>query len=271
MKKLWFTLAGVLALLASSCIEHHATLSLNKDGSGTITEETVMGAQAVEMMEGMAAMGGEEGGGGNPFADMADKAKAEEKAKQMGEGVTVKEVKAIDEGGRKGARIVYAFEDINKVKFSFGDAMSEMGEGMAPDEGGEEEAGDEPMAFSYKDGVLTLKNDMEDAGAGDEGEKPEAQEMGEQEMAMAQQMFGDMKMSLKIELPGGIKETNASHVDGNTVTFMDIDFGKLVSDPEKFKKFAAAQPETPGEMQEALKGIDGVKVETKEEVTIELK
>jgi hypothetical protein len=270
MKKLLFTLAGAFALLASSCIEHHATISLNKDGSGTITEETVMGAQAVAMMESMAAMGGEEGGAENPFADMADKAKAEEKAKALGEGVTIKEVKAIDENGRKGARVVYAFEDINKVKFSFGDAMSELGEGMSPD-AGEEAAKDEPMAFSYKDGVLTLKNEMDAAGGDEKEEQPDVEEMGEQEMAMAQQMFGDMKMSLKIELPGGIEKTNATHVDGNTVTFMDIDFGKLVSDPEKFKKFAAAQPESPAEMQEAVKGIEGVKVETKEEVTIELK
>ena len=37
--------AGLLALLTSSCLEHSATIRLNKDGSVTITEETVFSAK----------------------------------------------------------------------------------------------------------------------------------------------------------------------------------------------------------------------------------
>ena len=40
MRKMLMMIPAALALLATSCIEHHVTIKLNKDGSGTITEES---------------------------------------------------------------------------------------------------------------------------------------------------------------------------------------------------------------------------------------
>jgi len=45
----------------------------------------------------------------------------------------------------------------------------------------------------------------------------------------------------------------------------------VMKTPGAFKKMAATQPETPEEIEAALKGIDGIKMETKREVTISLK
>ena len=271
MKKILSLFAVMMALALTSCIEHHVVILLNKDGSGTITEETTFGGQAVAMMEQMAAMGGEDAG--DPLADMADEAKAKEKAAGMGEGVTVEKVEKIDKDGRKGGRVVYAFKDINTVKFQFGDAVSDLGDGMKPPGAeGDDAPKEEPMTFIYKDNVLTLANPNAGEDAAEDTETDEAdEEMDEQSLMMAKQMMGDMKMSLKLEIPGGIAETNASHVDGNTVTFMEMEMGKLLEDPEKFKAFSKAKPETPAAMQEALKGIEGVKIETNEKVTVTLK
>ncbi|MEP4077503.1 hypothetical protein [Haloferula sp.] len=266
MKKILSLFAVLMAVALSSCIEHHVVILLNKDSSGTITEETTLGAQAVAMMEQMAGMGGEDAG--DPIGDMADEAKAKTRAATMGDGVTVKAVEKIDEDGRKGGRVIYEFKDINTVKYQFGDSVSDMGDGMKPP--GEEAPEEKPMTFVYKDGVLKLAN----PGAGDpdpDSGEAEEEEMDEQSLMMAKQMMGDMKMSLKLEIPGGIAETNASHVDGNTVTFMEMEMGKLLEDPEKFKAFSKAKPETPAAMQEALKGIEGVKIEANEEVSVKLK
>ncbi|MFC7339113.1 hypothetical protein ACFQY0_18110 [Haloferula chungangensis] len=270
MKKILSLMVMMMAMALTSCIEHHVVILLNKDGSGTITEETSFGGQAVAMMEQMAAMGGE--AAGDPLGDMVDEAKAKEKAASMGEGVTLSKVEKIDEGGRKGGRVVYAFKDINKVKYQFGDAVSEMGDEMKPPGAEDEKAPEEvPMTFVYKDNVLKLANPGagKDAAAGSDEEAGE--ELDETGLEMAKQMMGDMKMSIKLELPGGIAETNASHVDGNTITFMEMEMGKLLEDPEKFKAFSKAKPETPAAMQEALKGVEGVKIETKEEVNVTLK
>jgi len=268
MKKLLMALSATLSLMLSSCIEHHVVLSVNKDGSGTITEETTMGGAALGMMGGM--LGAE--GGGNPMADLVDEDEAKAKAASMGEGVTLDKIEEVDADGRKGGKAIYAFKDINKLKYTYGDALDEMGEGMA-EEAGEEAAENEPIVFAFKDGILTVKNGAAPEAQLDEEAAEEApeDEMDEAAMAMAKQMMGDMKMSFKIEIPGGIEESNATHVDGNTITMMEMHMGKLLEDPENFKKLNEDKPGNAADMQEALKGIEGVKVESKEEITIKLK
>ncbi len=272
IKRLFILIASALCLLATSCIEHNVVIKLNKDGSGTITEETVFGAQASAMLGQMAAMGGEEAE--DPLADMADEAKAKEKAAEMGEGVSVEKVEAVDEDGKKGARVTYAFKDINQVKFTFGESMTEMGEDMSPD-GAVEEAAEEnkPIEFVYKDNVLSFKNpDADKKAEKAEGEEAAAMEdIDEAQLAMMKGMFADMRMSMVLEFPGGIEKTNASHVDGNKVTMMEFEMAALIDNMDKFKEFVAAEPETPAEIQALIGDVEGIKVETNEEIEITLK
>lgn len=254
--------SALVALLLPSCFEHTSTIRLEKDGGGTITEETILGAQASAMLAGLPS-----GDGEDPLSQMADPDKAAKAAAEMGEGVTVEKVEKIDKDGRKGGRVVYRFRDINTLKYTFGKSMSDTGDAMP---GAEEKKADEPLKFTYKDGKLTLKRP--DVKKAEQPELPEgAQEIDAQELAMAQGMFKDMKMALKLEIAPGIGETNATHVAGDTITIMEMQFDKLIADPEKFKKFSQLKPETPAEMEKALEGVEGVKFETKEELTVTVK
>ena len=63
-------------------------------------------------------------------------------------------------------------------------------------------------------------------------------------------------------------ETNASYVDGSTVTLMDIDFANILEDEEKFKELMSANPETVEEMKELVKDNPGIKVEIEEAIRI---
>lgn len=257
MKKL-ITLVGAaaLALLTTSCLQQHTTLSLNKDGSGTVTETTIFGAQMLAMM---GAAGPE---AGDPVEQMLAQAKAKsaQTAAKMGEGVSVKEIKPLNEGGKKGMVVVYEFKDINQLKYA-------MGQGMG-DGPGEAEEAKEPLDISYKDGVLTINNKYEKP---EDGANAADEAMSDEQLAMAQGMMADMRMSLSLEFPGGIAETNAEHQEGNKVTIMDIDFGKLMTQQDKFKEFMKGQPETPAQAKEMLKGVEGVKIETAEKLTVKLK
>ena len=114
--------------------------------------------------------------------------------------------------------------------------------------------------------MLTINNEYEEPE-----EKPENPPIDEQQMAMAMKMMEEMRIVFSIELPGGIEETNAEYVDGNTVTIMDMDMGALSKNPDKFKEFMSAQPGSPAEAKEMLEGVEGVKVETAETLTIKLK
>jgi len=268
--------AALLALFASSCIEQESTVRLNKDGSGTITQTVLMSAEMLEM----ASQGGED-----PTKQMVDKEKAEAQAAKMGEGVTVQKVEPLTKGDKKGAIIVYAFKDINKVKYGFSQALSGMNDkaadvgagGDAPDAEGAKE-NDKPILFVYKDGELsvTLPQDKDKAKAGEEKpaadeEKKEEDEMANQMMEMMKEMLKDMRITFKLEMPGGIAESDATHVDGNTVTVMDVPFGKLVSDPAKMKKLQSMKDAEPAEVAAAFKDVEGLKIETKEQIKVKLK
>lgn len=266
-KSLNFLGAALLALFTSSCLEHTSTIRLNKDGSGTITEETVFSAEASAMMAAQ--------GGAGP--DFADAKKADAAAAKMGAGVTVEKVEKIDKDGRIGGRVVYQFKDINTVKYAFGDSMSDAGKDMgppgapgdAPDGPGDKPEAP-PMTFKYEGGVLTMVNP--EAKAKGDAEKPaELEEPDPQSLAMMQGIFKDMKMSLKVEITGGIAETNATHVDGNTITLAEIAFGKLLANPEHLKKLNAMQDSGPAEIAAAFKDVEGLKIETKDTVTAKVK
>lgn len=223
LKCLKLSLALGLTLLASSCLQHETTINLNKDGSGTIVEETIIGAQMLGMMTQFAQPGQPD-----PVTQMFPEEKSKEKAATMGEGVEFVKMDMIDEGGKRGARAHYKFADINKLNLNPAGGLDAVNDGKV-----KEVKPEDFVKFKYADGKLSLitpPSDFDKMNI-DEGaaENPEME-------AMAKQMMGDMRMAMKINFPGGIDNTNASHVDGNTVTLMDIQVGKVLNQKEAMKQ-----------------------------------
>ena len=271
--------AGVLAVTLSSCLEVNETVNLKKDGSGTIVEETILGAQMSGMMQQMAALGGDQA------PDMFGEDAAKKRAEKFGKGVTVAKVEKINADGKTGARVTFNFTDINTVSIDMSDSasgLSDMAPPGAADEAKKEAGETKPITFSFKDGELTIINPQAkkpevpavekdaapedtDEAAADAG--PEAEQM----KAMAMGMMKDMKMTAKIVVESGIAETNATHHEGNTVTLMEMDFGKLMADPKVAAKMQNLDLQNPASLQEDLKNIPGIKGEEKEKVTIKLK
>jgi hypothetical protein len=274
--------AAVMALGLSSCLEVNETVTLKKDGSGTIVEETILGAQASAMMQ-MAAL---QGGGEAP--DMFGEESAKKRAEKFGKGVTVAKVEKINENGKTGSRVTFQFTDINTVTLDLSDGASSLS-AMSPDAAAaaEEKAPDsQPFKFTYQDGQLTIINPkpkkedadaakaaLKDAAAKDDTPAAEEDAGAEaaQMQAMAMQMMKDMKMSLKIVIEPGIAETDATHRDGNTITLMEMDMGKLMANPEVMKQMQGLDIQDPDALEKKLKGIEGVKGEEKEKVTVKVK
>lgn len=271
MKKLLLILTSALAtLVLPGCFQSETTIHLNKDGSGTLVEETRLGAQMTAMMDQMAGIGGE--AGADPAKEMFSEDKAKARAAKLGEGVSFEKSEPINADDAKGARVTYQFKDINQLKVSTDDSvksMSPTGDAGIPDA-----KETQPVAFTYADGKLTIKMPQPDKTAAPEAaddaagqpdmDSPEAQ-------AMMKQMLGDMKMSLKLVVESGIAETTASHQDGNTITLMEMNMGKLVENPDNLKKLTKIKQGDSTAAMEAFKGIDGVKIEAKPEITVTLK
>lgn len=254
-------LAALLALFTSSCVEHETVIVLHKDGSGTITERTFWSADATATLEKMAAKGQKIP---DPLAKIAEPEFAAELAKKLGVGVEVEKSELIKENGRKGVRTVFKFKDINEVKYVVGGTMAEANKAVSPPGLPQEEPASKPITFKYEGGTLRVVNP--DRAAGQKKEKPE---IDEQQLEMAKGTFKDMKLGLKLEFPGGIAETDANHVSGNSVTLAEMEFGKLLEDPAKFKKLM--ELDDPTLAGAAFKGEPGFKVQDKETVTVKLK
>ena len=273
MKTLRALLTAVLFTLGlTGCLQIEKVVKLQPDGSGTVEETLLMGKDVIAQMEQMTSSLGGLGGKKEekPAAkgfELMDEKKLRDAAEKMGEGVTLVSAKKIDNDKGSGFVAVYAFKDINKLKLDQnpGDVMP------APTgvKAGQGASKIEPVTFKFTKGApaeLVVKMPVPDF------KKPEKKEKagGMEDMAvqMMGQMFKDMKVTMAIEVAGAIKETNAEYKAGSRVTLMEMDFNKLLANPEKFKQLAKENPKTLQESKALMKGIDGVKVETAPEVTI---
>lgn len=270
MKKHLLAAVSALASLAlTACFQNETTIHLKKDGSGKIVEETILGTQMLEMLEQMAAMGGEEAEAKDPLKEMFSEEKATKRAAELGKGVTFDKLEFIDADGRKGARVTYLFKDINQVAISSGDSMKNMSPQGAPPP--KEENKVDPIKFKYTDGELVIKFPVIEKEAADAPPAPDAPEENAQMEAMMKEMMADMKIGIKLVAEPGISKTNASHRQGNTITLMEMDMGKLVKNEAAFKKLSTMGKKDPAEAMKIFKDIDGVKFEDQPEVRVTLK
>jgi hypothetical protein len=264
-------LLAASAFACTSCFQHEMTINVKPDGSGTIIEETLLGAQMLQMMEQMAAGFGGDAAKADPTKDMVSEDKAKKRAKELGAGVTFVKIEPVANNGAKGARATYAFADISKLTISTseGTKATQMPGAPKPEEAPKEA----PIRFEFKSGELTVHMPRPDMDAVEKPEAPAEQpDMNDpQAKAMMKQMFGDMKMAIRIKADSGIASTDATHHKGDTVTLMEMNFGKLIENEDNLKKLAAMDQNDPQKAMESLKGIDGISFEAKPSIKIKLK
>ena len=249
--------AGMLLCGLPGCLQVEQTIHLKKDGSGKIVDQVVLGAQ----MAGMLEMAGAQGGGpaGNPLGDLFDEESYKTKAADYGEGVEFVGLEEIEANGGKGVVVTYKFADINTVTFEPGSALDVLQQPGQPDQAGE------PAKFQFENGKLTVDfpDPPEDAEV---GEIPE--ELDPQAAAMMK-MFGDMSIKAQLVMEDGIKKTNATHRDGNTITVMEVDFAKVIADPDGIKRLQQTQNKKRDEAMKLLDGVDGVRIEKNDPLVVE--
>lgn len=267
MKRTLRALFAVVATLGlSACFEMKSLVTVNKDGTATIEETALVGAQLKAMMGSLGSQPGPDGQP-NPAAGLKDmvpdKAKAEERAKELGEGVTLKsheEVTTPD--GKSGVKVTYAVADIRKVKY-------------APFNAKDQSSGKEqPMTFTLAGDTLTLVSPPDPEKAKTEVPKPQIpKEQLQAQMAMMKPMFAGMRMTMLVKGGSGIASSDATYLEGDTVTMMDMQIDKLMDKPELFTQFMEASEKnlTQAQAAEMFKGVDGIKFESKKAVTIKLK
>jgi hypothetical protein len=289
-----FGLILLVFVFLSGCIQFNTVVKVKPDGSGFIEETFLMRKDFLQQLQSMAEnmakqMGGTntgekkegegpQGKGTQPAIkseDFFNVAKLKEKSMEMGEGVTYVSGSKVASGDFEGFKAVYAFKDINKVRLKqdFKDEMPSV-PGQS-NTGSKDKKGN--ITFIFTKGspdmlVIKLPSHKgavkKEAGAQDKKPAPANKQMTKEEKAFMTQMFKGMKMALSVEVAGTILETNAAYKDGSTVTLLDVDFGKMVENPEQFVKMSQFKPETLEEMRRLMKYFPGIKVELNNEVKI---
>jgi hypothetical protein len=267
MKALKVVVLLVLTLALMGCFESIVLLRVNKDGSGIIEETVVISDAFMELMK---SFGGEEEGE-EQEQDPINEQELRDKAASMGQGVRYVSAEPVKTDRGSGYKAIYSFSDINDVRIN-----QNPGENVSPPPMGGEEEGpvEEWLRFNFSGGrTATLEiiypRDMEEEMEEEESAEGEADmDSNPEMMQMMRELYQDMHIGIAVEVDGEIVETNASYVDGATVTLMDIDFAKILEDEQKFKELMNANPETVEEMKELVKDNPGIKVEIEKAIRI---
>jgi len=265
------TIAGILL---TGCIEMHTVITVNIDGSGLIEENIFVGKAVIDMFKEFAAAFADSTQPQQEF-NLFEEEKIKAKTSDYGEGVEFVSMKAIKTDEKEGYTAIYKFMDLNKIKVNQDPSdeipMAEPKEDVDPASKlvyfkfikGKPNK----IIFTFPDEKKkeeTIKNDSTKDETADVNAGADTADLESMVKFMK-----DMKAKVEIRVDGKITSTNATHVDGNTVTLFDIDFAQLISDKDKLEKFKTLNPNSFEEVKKLVSDIPGIKVELNKEVYIE--
>lgn len=263
-RRLRWSLSALCALpLLAGCFAYDTTVRLAPDGSGTVEQELVLTGGMADMMR-FARTAEEEG-----EIDLC-------KEQDLGEGVRLVSAEPIEEAERVGCRQLYAFTDINtlRLKPDFDQVVSD---------GGRDEKSletpDEPITFTFQPGfpsTLVVRMPEQQAGtlkqaaAGETAQPKNGDDAAGRAMAhaMMREMLRGSRYSVYLVLQGQVIDTDATYRDGDRITLIEFDFDTLLEDPENLERLMDVQNPSREETRELLAQTPGMKVETREEVTV---
>jgi hypothetical protein len=263
--------AGLLflcALALMGCLETVTLVRVAKDGSGVIEQSVIISSSFKELMLSF--------GGSEDDFNLLDEAELEAKAASFGPGVRYVSAEALETESGAGYKAVYAFDDITAVRIN-----QNPGENLpTPDSGQQaEEPQGEFLGFGFQPGStawLTVRRpDMEplDGDSPESGEAAEDAGSGSSEEIpdMIKDLYRDMRIEIALEVEGEIVETNATHAEGSRITYLALDFGKLLENEQTFTTLMESNPDSLEELKELLRDYPGIKMELQEEVRIGFK
>jgi hypothetical protein len=246
------TVASIASSLAA-CLQSTTLVKINRDGSGTVEQTTLLHVAALKAM-----VPGAQGQLNNPVTED----ELRRNAARMGKGVRVVSTTPVKSGGFEGVAAVFAFDDINQVQVTQGPAGS-VGAPGSP--GG----ADDPARFTLerKGGTSVLTIALRDAqGAARSTSAPPAAgapQMDPTTLGMLKPMFQGLALDIALEVAGTIVKTNAAYVSGSRVTLVHLDGDALFADETRLRSLPTALG--PGasfsEVRAYLKDFPGVRID----------
>lgn len=265
-----FFLAILAAAFLSGCLQVDTKVNLNNDGSGTIEETVVIKSTVIDMMKEFA--GAFDSTKTDEF-EMFKESEVKEKASTFGEGVKYLSGEKIKIKGYEGFKAVYSFKDINKVKINPSpEDKVPFGDGLKSEE---EKPIDDNLKFKFTKGnpsTLVIdfpKPQMKDEVNSDSNyTEVEDSSFTQDAQQKIMEMFDGMKINVSFNFNSPIKETDASFVDGDKITVMQVDFSEVIKHKDVLENLQKTKPETMEQFKEVVGDLPGIKIEFKDKVTI---
>lgn len=256
------------------CIDVHYKMKLKPDGSGTIEETVYMSAAMIEMLQGFMTMDNDST---KEEFNLFNETDLRNEALKLGEGVKYISGEELDDNGRKGYKAIYEFEDVNKIKMDqdVSDKAPSMGEDT-------EDTPEDDITFRFSKGnpaelTIIMPEEKETSNEATEVEEDEENEYESNEQAESEWtdevkgIMKDFRILIELEVDGDIVETNATYVDGSTLTLMEMSFAKLLDNPEELNKLKNLDEASYEKSKEILEKIPGIKFEMNEKVNVVFK
>ncbi len=260
----------VLVFLLAGCFGSSWIITLKGDGSGRIEMEYHLDTQVIAMMQ---SMGGGEDEMPTTSEDFIDREEMEQLAAKMGKGVRFVSATPLPDGGTAlGYKAVFEFDNINGLSFNPMEG--------APQPDGEGEDEETPIRFQFSPGATSelvilmdqdndVEEDFEDDGEYEEYED-ETASGGQDEEMMAEMMkpyFRSMSVLVQVKVDGNIRQTNAAYREGNTITLIDMDMGKIIDNDELFKGVINSEDIQDEAMTKKLEKA-GILIESQERISV---
>lgn len=255
------SLITFLLFVLTGCFQSKTLIKITPKGDGTIEETFLMKTEMIKSIQGMMQTDKNKA---NKEVALWTKKQFIDKALTMGNGVSVISFNLVKNTDAEGYNVIYKFTDINKLRIN-----QNASENM-PSSSNQKNDQNKPeyITFHFIKGnpseLLIFSPIKENAKNTQQNtNNVQSNNTGQTDknaLEMLKMMFKDLFVSIKVEIQGKIVQTDATYVTDSTITLMEMDYNKLLENPEKFKELSQQNPQTLEETKKIMADIPGIKV-----------
>ncbi|MGI9240687.1 MAG: hypothetical protein ACR2RV_07795 [Verrucomicrobiales bacterium] len=281
-------LAALGSILLSGCIEESTVIKIDRDGSGVIHERSY--TAATDNVISLSGKNRDKKDAEPAEAKLPSEAALKRYAATLGTGVTFKSVKAsTNKKGWKGYEILYAFEDINTVRYARDTPKPDSDDDKEKKKNNDDD--DFTTTFAMVDGKLSMNLERdgfrktEPAPAQQPGSPtidpyadttgPSPIEMNISSAAMNEEMVKamtkGMRMGIFVQIDGEIADTNAAYRNGNLITLFNVDLGTMLENEGGMAALKQLETVDRATFQTLSDEFDGLDIDLQEPIVVEFK
>lgn len=257
------------SFLFNGCLRSSMSVLVRKDGTAVVTDTLMLTPSTLKMWEEMAKATK------TPLQTLLkeqwnDSAMYAE-APKMGPGVTVRSVKFVRTSKGAGYVAIYDAKDIGTLSISK-NAFHEHMNASDPSK----KSAPSYIRFTRSGQRITVNNmPLTPEPRSDSAAAPSESEI-QQQLVMVKKFMKDLEIAIRIVVEPGIASTDATYVQQNTITMIDIPFNKIIArfekDPSVFRIMQGIPTPEPWSLEKGFNKLGtAAKMETKEVFSFEMK